>query len=360
MRHLKEQLISHRARLSYQAATLGFDGFIDSIVTLGNLRQPADHCNSMEAFGHYILSKKGSNFSLEIQQRSIKAGGNMPNMAGALAKLGVAVNCIGTLGYPVMDPVFSQSLSACRCYSFATPGTCQAIEFNDGKMMLAGMGELDKAGWDLLTQRILLTTLVKIFDNSRLTGLLNWGELTATTSIWKGLLQDVLPFCSTGKQRLFLVDLSDCSSRSKEEIFTALDLLRDFSRYGELTLSLNKNECRIIYQHLFGTVEASDDIRLMGEKIFQQLQPTTLILHQRETTMAFRTNEFVEKNSQLVTQPAVLTGAGDHFNAGFCAGQLMDLSLEESVTLAQLLAGCYIRKGESPGWEVLLEAIETL
>jgi hypothetical protein len=283
----------------------------------------------------------------------------MPNMAGALAKLGLAVNCIGTLGFPAIDPLFSQQLSACQCYSYAAAGTCQAIEFTDGKMMLAGMEALDKADWQLLTQRIPVTNLVKLFNSSQLAGLLNWAELTASTSIWKGLLQEVLPLCGTGRQRLFFVDLSDCSSRSKEETLAALDLLRDFARYGQVALSLNKNECRIIYKHLFDSVESSDDLKTMGAKIFEQLQPNTLILHQRETAMAFRKNEFVQQNSQLVLQPVILTGAGDHFNAGFCAAQLMDLGLEDSLAFAHLLAATYILHGESPGWNILLDALET-
>ena len=76
--------------------------------------------------------------------------------------------------------------------------------------------------------------------------------------------------------------------------------------------------------------------------------------------MAFQKNEFAQQNSWLVDQPSVLTGAGDHFNAGFCAAQLMDFGLQDSLAFAHLLAACYIRKGESPGWDVLLEAIETL
>ncbi len=358
MQHLKEQLISHRAMLPSKTVTLGFDGFIDSIVTLGNRRQPASNCSSMEDFGNYVLGKKGSNFSLEIQQRNIKAGGNMPNMAGALAKLGLAVNCIGALGHPTIDPLFQQPLAGCQCYSFAAPGTCLAIEFNDGKMMLAGMGDLDKADWGLLKQRIPVATLIEVFSNCQLAGLLNWGELTACTSIWKGLLQEVLPFCNSGKQKLIFVDLSDCSNRSKQEIIDAVDLLRDFSKYGQLVLSLNKNECGTIYKHLFESFESSVDTAIMGAEIFELIQPATLVLHQRETAMAFRANEFVQKNNPLVKQPAVLTGAGDHFNAGFCAAQLMDLNLEDSIAFAQVLAACYITNGESPGWAVLLEAME--
>lgn len=354
MQHLKEQLIRHKDSLSSQVATLGFDGFIDSIIGLVNKQQPAA-VNSMEAFGNYILNKKGSNFSLEIQERSTKAGGNMPNMAGALAKLGLIVNCVGTLGFPQVDPLFKQSLAECRTYSFAAPGTSQAIEFSDGKMMLAGMQQLDSANWQLLTQRIPVATLIALFDNSRLAALLNWGELSASTSIWQGLLQEVLPFCTPDKQKIFFVDLSDCSSRSKEDMLAALALLQDFSRHRQLILSLNKNECSTLYQQLFDEASSHTNLQTMAEKIFRKIQPHTLVVHQRASAMAFREKEFEQLHSPLVDNPVILTGAGDHFNAGFCAAQLMGLNLTSSLALAHLLAGCYIKKGQSPDWEEILK-----
>lgn len=360
MRHLKEQLISQQATLAAHTATLGFDGFIDTIVTPVKNNSSADYFTSLEEWGQYILSKKGSNFSIELIQRSTKAGGNMPNMATALSKLGIPVHCVGTLGYPSIDPIFRQLPAQCQLYSFAAAGTCQAIEFNDGKMMLAGMSELNKADWQLLKQRVPISTLISLFDTASLVGLLNWGELTASTGFWKGLLQEVLPFCKTGKEKIFFVDLSDCSSRSRKEILAALDLLTDFSRYGKLVLSLNKNECRIIYNNLFETAAEKTSLKEMGQKIFTRLLPSALIIHHREHAMAFSKNEFVLKNSFVVSTPLLLTGAGDNFNAGFCFAQLMGCALEDSLTIAHLAAACYIKNGESADWSTLLEALENV
>ena len=49
----------------------------------------------------------------------------------------------------------------------------------------------------------------------------------------------------------------------------------------------------------------------------------------------------------FVSDPKISTGAGDNFNAGFCAAQLLELDLESSVILANAVSGYYVRTGTS-------------
>ena len=55
----------------------------------------------------------------------------------------------------------------------------------------------------------------------------------------------------------------------------------------------------------------------------------------------------------FLENPLISTGAGDNFNAGFCIGQLIDLEAEQSLILANLLAACYMKNGQSPGLKEL-------
>ena len=364
MQHLITQLTNKRETIKSHPATIGFDGFIDTIVKLikhkDSAGKPVNYFNSAADWANHILGKKGANFSIELTQCSIKAGGNTPNMANAMAKLGLTVNCAGALGYPVIDPIFSQLPATCRLYSFATPGTCQAIEFGEGKMMLANMDELNKVDWNILKLRIPVNKLIEIFDAASIIGLLNWGEMVAATGFWKGLLQDVLPFCRTNMNKLFFVDLSDCTGRTKDETLAALELLKHFSSYGKLILSLNHNESIFIHTLLSGTVPDNIDTKTLGEEIFLHLEPGTLLLHNHSGAVAFRKNDFAQKDSFFIEAPKLLTGAGDNFNAGFCFAQLMELGLEDSLTIAHLVAACYIKNGESPDWNALINALETV
>lgn len=364
MQHLITELINKQHFIKSNTATIGFDGFVDTIVSLirakDNTGKPVSYFNTMAGWGNYILSKQGSNFSIELTQHSIKAGGNTPNMAHALSMLGLTVNCVGALGYPSVYPIFSSLAAQCHLYSFANPGDCRAVEFDDGKMMLAEMEQLNKVNWNTLVSRIPVKTLIEIFDAANLIGLLNWGELEASTGFWEGVLRDVLPFCSTGRERIIFIDLSDCSGRTTQETLAAIELMKKISNYGRLILSLNRNESLFIHSILCGPVTEGTDLKTLGEQIFSYLKPDTLLLHQRNVAAAFRKNEFSIKNSAFIESPKLLTGAGDNFNAGFCFAQLMDCCLEDSLTIAHLLAGCYIKNGESPDWNELTAVLKTV
>ncbi len=51
--------------------------------------------------------------------------------------------------------------------------------------------------------------------------------------------------------------------------------------------------------------------------------------------------------------PLISTGAGDHFNAGFCFGQILNLSPEESLLIGVANSGFYVRTAKSANLEEL-------
>ena len=48
-------------------------------------------------------------------------------------------------------------------------------------------------------------------------------------------------------------------------------------------------------------------------------------------------------------QPKISTGAGDHFNAGFCLGRVLGFWLAESLCAGVATSGYYVRTGEPDG-----------
>src|SRR4030095_8375377 len=215
-------------RLKGKKITAGFDGFLDTIVKVIKEKDEdtgTTMFKTIKEFGDYILEKHGASFSLELQVESVKLGGNMPIMANALGRFGVPVNCIGTLGYPQIHPVFKNFPSACHLYSFAEPGLSTAHEFNDGKMMMAQMGAVNTSGWEKLSEITGIETLVRLFSESQLICILTWREIDVSTDIWKGLLQNILPAYQAKTKQLAFFDLSDCSKRTGEAIKEVVFLL---------------------------------------------------------------------------------------------------------------------------------------
>lgn len=207
--HLVNAIQNNEHRLTGKKVTAGFDGFIDTIARI--IREKQDQqapslFKTIREFGEYIIEKQGASFSLELDERSIKLGGNMPIMANALGRFGISVNCIGALGHPQIHAVFNQLSPHCHLYSFAEPGTATAYEFNDGKMMMAQMSIINTSGWDKIKESIGIETLVRLYSESDMICLLNWSEIDASTDIWKGILKEVLPKYSMDKKQLvFLI-----------------------------------------------------------------------------------------------------------------------------------------------------------
>jgi sugar/nucleoside kinase (ribokinase family) len=62
----------------------------------------------------------------------------------------------------------------------------------------------------------------------------------------------------------------------------------------------------------------------------------------------------------FVDRPRISTGAGDHFNAGFCLGRVLGFSLVESLCTGVGTSGYYVRTAQSPTAEQLADFIANM
>jgi len=354
-------LKNNRSVIEQKKITAGFDGFIDSIVKIIRNKQkgkPSSLFKKIGEFGVYISEKKGASFSLELEEVSLKSGGNMPNLANALGQLGAMVNCVGALGYPHIHAIFKTLPPVCHPYSFAEPGTATAYEFTDGKIMLAQMGELNRTGWEKIKSTIGMNTLIHLYKESDLVCLVNWSEIDASSDIWKGLLRDVFPqYDTVGEKQIAFFDLSDCSKRDNESIKQVLNLIRDFTKYTKVIVGLNKNEAGQIFRVLSGK-STDKNLQHTGEKIFEKMNVDELVLHSSKEAIAFTKGGSYTVPSFFVKTPAISTGAGDNFNAGYCIGSLLNLDTGLSLMFANCVASLYIRTGKSPSLTDVIHFLE--
>jgi len=351
-------LIKNRAHeLSAKTVTLGFDGFIDSVgkvIRYKDHENPVSYFETPHAFGEYIVAKGEKNLSIELETLTTKLGGNMPIMANAIAHLGPLVSCVGPLGYPDIHPVFRQMSSNCQLYSFANPGLSKVLEFKNGKIMLAEMGELNSIEWNFLKEKIGIKTLLELFTTSDLISILNWSELDNSTAIWKGLLTDILPRSSPSKRPIGFFDLSDCSKRPESAIHEAMDLLNAFAEYWDVMLSLNLNEAAIVHSVLTQEKGKEENVEKMCEEIFAKLNIHTVIIHSSKQAVA-RDTSFHKRKTDFIKEPMISSGSGDNFNAGFCVGKLLNLETGMSLALGHAASSLYMQSANSPTVARLLE-----
>lgn len=347
--------------LSSRKVTLGFDGFVDEIVkpirTVSENDQ-AIYFQSIREFGEFIVEKSDKNFAIELEEVITKIGGNMPIMACALAALGAKQACVGTLGYPKVHPVFEKMPAQCALYTFANPGFTKAVEFNGSKILMAEMGDLNHVYWNTLMESVGPEILKTLFLDTDLVCLLNWSELKYSNAIWEGILNDILkPGPADAPTKFAFVDLADCSRKAPDVIEEAITMLQQFSAYWNVVLGMNLNEAIHVHRVLSGESLTEKDIERVGAKLFHRLGIHSVVIHYSRQALAWDAHGMYQQSSRFIAHPKLSTGAGDNFNAGYCAGLLMDLDALASLRLGHAVSGFYMQQGRSPQPEELLTSL---
>jgi sugar/nucleoside kinase (ribokinase family) len=85
-----------------------------------------------------------------------------------------------------------------------------------------------------------------------------------------------------------------------------------------------------------------------------------VVIHPRRGAAAAIPGESASFAGPFVQQPKISTGAGDHFNAGFCLGRTLGFGLAESLCAGVATSGYYVRQAESPTAAQLADFIAEL
>src|SRR5262245_62633726 len=147
-----QQLAPRRAGFGANNALVGFDGFVDTIVTPVGLRQSAGEnftpIATLTEFGQRIVAAAGKSTNIELYPRIDKLGGNGPIMANALLAAGARVTYVGAVGQPAIHPVFADMAARARTVSISPAALTTAVECSDGKIMLGQMRCLEDINYD--------------------------------------------------------------------------------------------------------------------------------------------------------------------------------------------------------------------
>jgi sugar/nucleoside kinase (ribokinase family) len=351
-------------RLGQMKAMIGLDGFVDEIITVVDKRHGADAYDPVKTIGG--LGQKinaaigqSSNYELIVKQR--KLGGNGPIMANALACAGMDVTYVGNLGFPTIDPVFDELAARAHVISIGQPGHTDALEFEDGKLMFGKMAAMDEVNWDNLLTRVGHDRLKTLIGQSMLIGMVNWTMLPNMSRIWGRLLDEVIPYIERHERKLF-VDLADPEKRTADDILDALHLLSRFQDQVDVILGLNLKEAMEIADVLGIATGGNEEEKIEdhAKSIRAALKLACVVVHPRRGAAAATETQTARFAGPFVQSPKISTGAGDHFNAGFCLGRAVGLSLEESLCAGVAESGYYVRTAQSPSGAELAQFIATL
>lgn len=363
-RQTAERLIGSRAALQRTPALLGFDGFVDRIYQVVDSRKSATDfvpVKTLKAFGQRISGAAGKSLNVEIVLQQTKLGGNGPIMAFAMSSLGVPVTYCGMTGYPKVHPVFSEFAKRANVLGFAEPAETDAYEFTDGKLLVGRHATVAEVTFDNIRKRIGDTTWRKLWEAARFVSMNNWTMLPHMTSVWKKIQSE-----TSGKEpafrKMMFFDLADPEKRAKSDIAAAIKTVAKFQEQNDVILGLNERE-----SHQVGAVlgikgggSGEKQIGDLAGKIRERLKLQCVVIHPVKFAAAADANGSYTVVGPYTPKPRISTGAGDHFNAGFCIGCLLGCEPPQALQLGVATSGFYVRQAASPSREQLVRFLQTL
>ena len=349
------------------SAFVGLDGFVDEIIHVVDKRLDVgrfERIPTIQGFSERIAEASGRSTNMELVTQRIKLGGNGPIMANALAKTGMHVTYLGALGFPDVHHVFQPLVDkADKVYSIANPGHTDAYEFQDGKLLMGKLTPLNDVRWDKIVERMGKDVFTSLLNGSDLVAFVNWTMMPFMSEIWQKVQGEVLsaqerPEANHRKPIFF--DLCDPQKRPNEDILEALNIIAGFQSHFSAVLGLNEKEAFEIGEVLGLKTPENTQEGLMDlvAQLHQQIKVDTIVVHPVRYAVASDRVEVVSMDGPFVPNPVITTGAGDHFNAGFCLGRLLGLSHRESLATGVCTSGFYVRTGKSPGVTDLADMLE--
>lgn len=347
-----DRLDAAASRVPELSAFVGLDGFVDEILHVVDKRYDADRFDrvpTIAAYAERLAAAAGRSTNVELVNVMTKLGGNGPIMANALASFGLRVSYLGALGYPAIHPVFESFTRRAEVASVCGAGLTDALEFEDGKIMVGKHYTLKEVNWANICSRYGKDRFALKFASADLVGFVNWTMLPYMSDIWAAIQSDLLPGL-LGERRKIFFDLADPEKRTPADIQRALDLIVRFQSRFDVILGLNEKEAYEIARVL-GLDPSPRDAQGLAQlsiEIQKRVAVETLVVHPVAYALTVSNGKADLVEGSVCRKPTITTGAGDHFNSGFCLGRLLGLSNADSLLCGVSTSGHYVRSAESP------------
>jgi len=365
------------AELRAVSAVVGFDGFVDSIIKVVDQRHsmaPEDFrpVSTITGFADRCAAAAGKSTNIELHVVERRFGGNGPLLAAGMGSLGASVTFIGAVGSQndpaVLSPVYQSMADRCaKVYPVVPAAQTDALEFEDGKLMLGKTASVQAVSWKLLKETIGLDTLRAIYEDATTIGIVNWVMLQGVEGIWRGLMDEVFPKLSKKHPRRMFIDLCDPAKRTDEDVRRAAGFLTELAGFMPVTLGLNQAEAerigRVLGVDIYegpGNQSLSSAMEHAAATIRAKLGLACCVVHPREGAAAADAQATAWFEGPFTIKPKISTGAGDHFNGGFAMAQNLGLDLAQCLAVGCAVSGAYVRDARSPSRDRLAEFLRDL
>ena len=348
-----QRLLASVERASHLTAFIGLDGFVDEIIHLVDVRHNSESFEripSIAKLSERLAAAAGKSTNLEAVVQRVKLGGNGPIMAHALSRFGVGVTYVGALGYPTLHPVFTDFAAHAEVHSIAPPGHTDAYEFEDGKILVGKTTQLGEVTWENIQVRFGKKKFADHFFGSDLVAFVNWTMIPFMSDIWESVQNELCPASQQPRRKIFF-DLADPEKRTHDDLRRALKLIEKFRACFDVILGLNEKEAWEVGAVLGFNPEARtrSSLAQLVRDIRAATHVDTLVVHPVSCALAISHGGECEiVDGPFIARPVITTGAGDHFNAGFCLGKVLGFDDGMALLVGVTTSGSYVRTGQSP------------
>ncbi|QLC35148.1 hypothetical protein EFA46_012900 (plasmid) [Halarchaeum sp. CBA1220] len=341
-----------------ERVVFGFDGFVDRVRTVvedRHGREAFETLDSLAELGARISDSAASNSSLSFEwlQDDLRTGGHTCHLARAYATLGFDPVMVGLYGDPVRD-VFAEEFADVPMHSLGSPGSTDAVEFDDGKLMLTESGSGTTLDWARVRETVGVETLAEYLDGASLLGVGYVSWIPSLPSVVDGLREEVWPRLDDPPERV-LFDPADVRRLDEDVVFAARDAVERLDAVVDVTVSANRFETKVLAEHYAG--RSTESLRADAELVAANLDVTRYVGHGLHESVVVGDGTHAVRNP-VTDDPALTTSSGDHFNAGFALGLLCGLDDAAAAVVGNALAGVFVRTGDPPRYDDVRDFVD--
>jgi len=333
--------------LGGDSVAFGFDGVVDTVREIIDERQDGAEytpVTELAAVGDRIQESVDikSSATFEWTEEATRTGGHVCHLTRALGTLEYEPTMIGTLGEPI-DPVFRDEFERYPKVSIGQPGQTDAVEFDDGKLMLTQPGDYRTLDWETLCDCIDVADLAERIDGRRLLGLGYWSVTPRFRISWTASARS----CGRSSRRRQSTSWPTRGPASRPTRGSARRRLRvrrpRRRRRGDCQCeSVRVPGHRLRLRRRCGRVRGDRPGRAGGPGVHR------FVGHGVDRSASSTATETASIAVPTVENPVLTTSAGDHFNAGLAVGLLTDVDEDAALVLGNSLAGWFVRNGTGP------------
>ncbi|NHN64126.1 hypothetical protein G9463_12550 [Haloarcula sp. JP-Z28] len=326
----------------------GFDGYLDRVrEVVADRIDPESHerLATLESFGDRIDRSVAADSSLSFEwlQQGSRTGGHTSHLARAFGGWSFDPVMVGMYGDPVHD-AFETEFGEYELHSLGEPGVTDAVEFDDGKLMLTEIGDTMSLDWTELDAAFGHDRLAEKLDGASLLGTGYWSETPDLPTVFDGLrtLWDGID----DPPETVLVDPGDVRKLDADRLRAGREAIGRLDEVTDVVVTSNRAETGVLADAYAGDAERSfaDD----AEAVFEALEPTWFVGHGVEQSVVVTAAGTDSVAVPSVSDPELTTSSGDHFNAGLGLARIADLSPAAAVVVGNAVAGYFVRTADQP------------